>query len=70
MLQRLGIEDLHFHDLRHEACSRLFELGTLDIMEIAAISGHKSLAMLKRYTHLKAAKLVKSLKAINIAGNK
>lgn len=61
MLQRLGIEDLHFHDLRHEACSRLFELGTLDIMEIAAISGHKSLAMLKRYTHLKAAKLVKKL---------
>lgn len=61
MLNRLGIEDLHFHDLRHEACSRLFELGTLDVMEIAAISGHKSLAMLKRYTHLKATKLVKKL---------
>ncbi|HEJ5277531.1 TPA: integrase, partial [Pseudomonas aeruginosa] len=42
-------------------CSRLFELGTLDVMEIAAISGHKSLAMLKRYTHLKASKLVKKL---------
>ena len=52
MMIRLGIQDLHFHDLRHEACSRLFELGTLDVMEIAAISGHKSLAMLKRYTHL------------------
>lgn len=61
MMQRLKIEDLHFHDLRHEACSRLFELGTLDIMEIAAISGHKSLAMLKRYTHLKATRLVKKL---------
>jgi len=61
MCQRLSIEDLHFHDLRHEACSRLFELGTLDVMEIAAISGHKSLAMLKRYTHLKASKLVKKL---------
>lgn len=61
MTKRLGIEDLHFHDLRHEACSRLFELGTLDIMEIAAISGHKSLSMLKRYTHLKAGKLVKKL---------
>jgi integrase/predicted RNase H-like HicB family nuclease len=61
MMQRLKIEDLHFHDLRHEACSRLFELGTLDVMEIAAISGHKSLAMLKRYTHLKATKLVKKL---------
>lgn len=63
MLQRLGIEDLHFHDLRHEACSRLFEKGTLDMMEIAAISGHKSLGMLKRYTHLKAQKLVRKLEA-------
>ncbi|WP_409286736.1 site-specific integrase [Pseudomonas guariconensis] len=69
MTQRLQIEDLHFHDLRHEACSRLFELGTLDIMEIAAISGHKSLAMLKRYTHLKAAKLVKKLEGHKSRGH-
>lgn len=61
MLLKIGIEGLHFHDLRHEAVSRLFELGTLDIMEIAAISGHKSLAMLKRYTHLKAQRLVHKL---------
>lgn len=61
MVNKLSLKDLHFHDLRHEACSRLFELGTLDIMEVAAISGHKSLAMLKRYTHLKAQKLVKKL---------
>lgn len=61
MLRNLGIEDLHFHDLRHEAISRLFELGTLDMMEIAAISGHKSLAMLKRYTHLRANLLVRKL---------
>lgn len=60
-LKKLGIEDLHFHDLRHEAISRLFELGTLDMMEVAAISGHKSLSMLKRYTHLRAQKLVKKL---------
>lgn len=61
MMQKLAIEDLNFHDLRHEACSRFFELGTLDIMEVAAISGHKSLAMLKRYTHLRASKLVRKL---------
>ncbi len=61
MLQKLGITDLHFHDLRHEAVSRLFELGSLDMMEVAAISGHKSLAMLKRYTHLKAQRLVRKL---------
>ena len=58
---KLGFEDLHFHDLRHEAISRLFELGSLDVMEVAAISGHKSLAMLKRYTHLKAHLLVSKL---------
>ena len=61
MLQKLGIKDLHFHDLRHEAVSRLFELGSLDMMEVAAISGHKSLSMLKRYTHLKAQRLVSKL---------
>ena len=52
MIQKLGIENLHFHDLRHEAVSKLFELGTLDMIEVASISGHKSLSMLKRYTHL------------------
>ena len=68
MCQRLKIEDLHFHDLRHEACSRLFELNRLDIMEIASITGHKSLAMLKRYTHLKAARLVKKLEGHGTRG--
>lgn len=48
--------DLHFHDLRHEAISRLFELRPqLDIMRIAQITGHKTLQMLKRYTHLHTA---------------
>ncbi|HEY0843433.1 site-specific integrase [Methylotenera sp.] len=61
MRLKLAIEDLHFHDLRHEAVSRLFELGTLDMLEVAAISGHKSLSMLKRYTHLRAANLVRKL---------
>lgn len=62
-VQALHIEDLHFHDLRHEAISRLFELGTLNIMEVASISGHRSLNMLKRYTHLRAWKLVSKLDA-------
>lgn len=51
--------DLHFHDLRHEATSRLFELGVYDIMEIAQITGHKSLASLKRYVHLRVRNLAK-----------
>ncbi len=51
------IGGLTFHDLRHEATSRLFEKG-LNPMEAAAITGHKTLQMLKRYTHLKAKDLV------------
>ncbi|EEE1598422.1 site-specific integrase [Salmonella enterica] len=62
-LQRLNIQNLHFHDLRHEAISRLFELGTLNVMEVSTISGHRSLNMLKRYTHLRAYQLVSKLDA-------
>ncbi|MFO7189933.1 MAG: site-specific integrase [Pseudomonadota bacterium] len=47
----LGIEDLHFHDLRHEGTTRLFERG-LTIPEVAAHTLHESWAMLKRYTHI------------------
>jgi len=51
---RAGIKDLHFHDLRHEAISRLFEQG-LGVAHVAAISGHKDFRMLARYTHLNMA---------------
>lgn len=60
VIKRTGIVDLKFHDLRHEAVSRLFELG-LNIMEVSSISGHKELSMLKRYTHLNAESLVSRL---------
>ena len=52
-----GIEGLTFHDLRHEATSRLFERGLGD-MQVAAITGHKTRQMLQRYTHLRAKDLV------------
>ena len=56
----LFLADLRFHDLRHEATSRLFEKG-LGTMEVASMTGHKSLAMLKRYTHIEAEKLAQKL---------
>lgn len=46
-----GIEDLHFHDLRHEAASRLFELGWT-LPQVATVTGHRTWANLQRYTHL------------------
>jgi integrase len=52
-----GLVDVHFHDLRHEAVSRFVEAGFSD-QEVSAISGHKSMQMLKRYTHLRAEDLV------------
>jgi integrase len=57
---RSQIDDLHFHDLRHEAVSRLFEKG-LNVMEVASVSGHKTLQMLKRYTHLSSDALLSKI---------
>ena len=54
------ITGLRFHDLRHEAVSRLVEAGLGD-QEVAAISGHKSMQMLQRYTHLRAEDLIEKL---------
>ena len=50
---RADLGDLRFHDLRHEAISRFFEMG-LSMPEVALISGHKDPRMLLRYTHMKA----------------
>jgi integrase len=48
----LSIPDLHFHDLRHEAISRLFEAG-YRIEQVALVSGHKTWTHLRRYTNLR-----------------
>jgi len=53
----LQIEDLHFHDLRHEATSRLFEAG-FAIHEVALVTGHKDWKMLKRYANLRPEDLI------------
>jgi integrase len=58
--KRCGLTDLHFHDLRHEAITRMVEKG-LNIMEVSSVSGHKTLQMLKRYTHLRAEDLALKL---------
>lgn len=51
--QELKIEDLRFHDLRHEGVSRLFEKGYA-IEQVALVSGHRDWKMLARYTQIKA----------------
>ena len=60
LVKRAGIEGLRFHDLRHEAVSRFFEMG-LSVPEVAAISGHKDYRMLASYTHVNAKNLAQKL---------
>ena len=57
LVKRAGITDLRFHDLRHEAVSRFFELG-LSVPEVAAISGHRDYRTLAAYNHVDTRKLV------------
>jgi len=52
----LGIEDLRFHDLRHEGVSRLFELG-YSAMEVMMVSGHRDVNSLKRYLQISPERL-------------
>lgn len=53
-LKAAGIEDFHWHDLRHTAASYLAMNGA-SLAEIAEVLGHKTLAMVKRYAHLSEA---------------
>lgn len=57
---RAKIPNLRFHDLRHEGVSRLFEKG-LNSIEVASVSGHRTMSMLKRYTHLRVESLAQRL---------
>jgi integrase len=63
---RAKVEDLRFHDLRHEAISRFFEQG-LSVPEVSLISGHRDPRMLFRYTHLRATDVAKKLHQVNSA---
>jgi integrase len=60
IMKRAGLLDLRFHDLRHEAISRFFELG-LSLPEVALISGHRDPRMLFRYTHLRPENVAQKL---------
>lgn len=60
VLTKSDIQDFRFHDLRHEATSRLFEMN-LNMIEVSTITGHKTLQMLKRYTHLSVDNLLQKI---------
>jgi integrase len=58
--KRAGVKGVRFHDSRHEATTHLVELGLSDT-EVMSVTGHKSTAMMRRYTHLRAKKLAAKL---------
>lgn len=60
VINRCQLPDFRYHDLRHEAITRFFELG-LSIPEVSVISGHRDYKMLVRYTHLRAEDLANKL---------
>lgn len=59
-VDRAKLENFHFHDLRHEATSRLFEKG-LNIAEVKQITGHKTMSALERYVHMDVSKIAHRL---------
>jgi len=59
-IKRANLEDVHFHDLRHMAITRISKKIT-NVFELAMISGHRSLSMLQRYTHINPEDLVSKL---------
>jgi integrase len=62
--RKAGIENLRFHDLRHDFCSRLVQRG-VDLYTVAALAGHKSIKMTQRYAHLSPEKLRSAVEVLN-----
>lgn len=62
LLNATGIEDLTFHDFRHEATSRFFEQG-LTTAEVMSITGHSTKDMVDRYSHYGTALVLKKLES-------
>ncbi len=60
LCKKADVTDLHFHDLRHEAISRFFEIG-LTVPEVASISGHRDIRILSRYAHSRSELILKKL---------
>ena len=63
-MRQAGLENFRFHDLRHTAASYLAMNGATT-MEIAAVLGHKTLQMVKRYSHLTNSHTAKVVSGMN-----
>jgi integrase len=62
--RRAGITNLHFHDLRHEGTSRYALSVGKNLLKLQRITGHKTLQMLTRYTHLNVEDILQDMDAM------
>ncbi len=62
--KKAGIEDLRFHDLRHDFCSKLVQRG-VDLYSVAGLAGHKDIKTTQRYAHLSPEKLKSAISVLN-----
>ncbi len=62
--EKAGLEDFHWHDLRHSAASYLAMNGA-SLAEIAEVLGHRQLSMVKRYAHLSTQHTAGVIKSMN-----
>jgi len=58
---KAGCPDFRFHDLRHEATSRIYERTSWTDLQVASITGHKGFRMLQRYANLRGSSLVSAI---------
>lgn len=63
--KRAGLDDVKLHSMRHEAISRMFEMG-LSIPEVSLISGHRTLSCLQRYTHVRPEHVAEKLARLSV----
>lgn len=70
VLPASGVADFHFHDLRHEAISRLAESGRFQLLQLQAISGHRDPRMVQRYAHLCTGRLAEQMDGIRVGSVK
>lgn len=66
--ERAGLQDLRFHDLRHTFASRLVQAG-IPLYEVMHLTGHKSLEMVQRYSHLAPDYADRAIQALNAIGH-
>ena len=70
VLPASGVADFHFHNLRHEAISRLAESGRFQLLQLQAISGHRDPRMVQRYAHLCTGRLAEQMDGIRVGSVK